>query len=98
VELNDWQFGALVSLCINIGAKAFTSSTLVKKLNGGDYDSVPRELMKWVNDNGKRVPGLVNRRARDAAFGPKALMGNLTHSESFLLMPRKLRQILPLVM
>jgi|SRR6266850_1866940 len=75
VELNDWQFGALVSLCINIGAKAFTSSTLVKKLNGGDYDSVPRELMKWVNDNGKRVPGLVNRRARDAALWAKGAHG-----------------------
>lgn len=71
VDLNDYQFGALASWTLNVGEAQMKKSTLVKKLNNGDYDSVPREFMKWVNDNGKRVPGLVNRRARDAALWAK---------------------------
>ena len=71
VKLDDYQYGALTSWTLNIGVGAMQKSTLVKKLNKGDYDSVPREFMKWVNDNGKRIPGLVNRRARDAALWAK---------------------------
>ena len=37
VPLNQNQFDALVSLAYNIGSNAFKSSTLVKKLNTGDY-------------------------------------------------------------
>ncbi|KQW72511.1 hypothetical protein ASD03_30985 [Ensifer sp. Root127] len=33
---------------------------LLKKLNEGDYDAVPAELMKWVYTGGKRVKGLIN--------------------------------------
>lgn len=68
VDLDDYQYGALTSWTLNVGVQAMRNSTLVKKLNNGDYDSVPREFMKWVNDNGRRVPGLVNRRSRDAAL------------------------------
>lgn len=69
VKLNDNQFAALVSFDFNTGA--LHKSTLLKKLNAGDYDAVPRELAKWVNDNGKRVTGLVNRRAAEAGLWAK---------------------------
>lgn len=61
VPLTDNQFAVLVSFDFNTGA--LHKSTLLKKLNAGDYDAVPAELMKWVNAGGKRVQGLVNRRA-----------------------------------
>ncbi len=68
VPLSDNQFAALVSFTFNVGEGAFKKSTLLKKLNKGDYNSVPKELMKWCNDNGKRVQGLYNRRMREGAL------------------------------
>ena len=75
VPLSDNQFDALVAFTFNVGASAFRSSTLLKKLNKGDYLSVPDELRRWnkitvrhVNDDGTTVyskqvsPGLVRRR------------------------------------
>lgn len=71
VPLNDNQFAALVSFCFNVGEGNFGSSTLLKKLNQGDYESVPSELMKWVNSKKKRMQGLVNRRAAEAGLWAK---------------------------
>lgn len=71
VKLNDNQFGTLVSFSFNVGEGALNGSTLLKKLNKGDYNSVPSELMKWVNAGGKRVQGLVNRRSQEGALWGK---------------------------
>lgn len=71
VPLNDNQFAALVSFCFNVGEGAFSGSTLLKKLNKGDYASVPAELAKWVTSKGKRLQGLVNRRAAEAGLWAK---------------------------
>lgn len=66
VPLNDNQFGALVSWCYNVGPGAVGKSTLVRKLNAGDYASVPAELAKWNKAGGKTLKGLVRRRAAEA--------------------------------
>lgn len=70
VPLTDNQFGALVSFAYNVGEGkgGFETSTLLKKLNAGNYDAVPSELMKWVNSKGKRMQGLVNRRSSEAGL------------------------------
>lgn len=68
VPLNDNQFGALVSFAYNVGNAAFRKSTLLRKLNAGDYDAVPSELAKWNKAGGKVVQGLVNRRAAEAGL------------------------------
>ena len=65
VPLNQNQFDALVSLAYNIGSNAFKSSTLVKKLNAGDYQGAADQFNVWVNAGGKRMQGLVNRRDRE---------------------------------
>jgi lysozyme len=65
VPLNQNQFDALVSLAYNIGSSAFKSSTLVKKLNSGDYQGAADQFNVWVNAGGKRMQGLVNRRDRE---------------------------------
>jgi len=69
VPLTDNQFAALVSFHFNTGALA--KSTLLKKLNAGDYDSVPFEMNKWVFAGKKRVQGLVNRRAAEVGLWAK---------------------------
>ena len=65
VPLNQNQFDALVSLAYNIGSNAFKSSTLVKKLNTGDYQGAADQFNVWVNAGGKRMQGLVNRRDKE---------------------------------
>jgi lysozyme len=70
VPLSDNQFAALVSFDFNTGA--LHKSTLLKKLNKGDYKAVPGELMKWtkakVNGNLTTVKGLVNRRTSEVGL------------------------------
>ena len=71
VPLNDNQFAALVSFCFNVGEGAFRGSTLLRKLNAGNYDAVPSELARW-NKIGKNVSaGLTNRRAAEAGLWVK---------------------------
>jgi lysozyme len=68
VKLSQSQFDALVSFVFNIGGGAFQKSTLLKKLNAGDYNAVPSELARWNKVNGKVSKGLTNRRAKEAAM------------------------------
>lgn len=68
VPLSDNQFAALVSWAFNIGHVAARRSTLIRKLNSGDYDAVPAELMRWNRIKGKVVSGLTNRRAAEAGL------------------------------
>lgn len=65
VSLSQNQFNALVSLAYNIGTSAFTSSTLVKRLNEGNYKAAADQFLVWVNAGGKRMQGLVNRRNKE---------------------------------
>ena len=62
VPLSQNQYDALVSLSYNIGSGAFKNSTLLKKLNSGDYKGAAEQFLVWNKVNSKRVQGLVNRR------------------------------------
>lgn len=65
VPLTENQFAALVSFTFNLGAGALRKSTLLKKLNGGDYAGAAAEFAKWNNAGGKTLPGLSRRRAAE---------------------------------
>lgn len=71
VPLTDNQYAALVSFVFNVGEANFGKSSLLKKLNAGNYAAVPSELMKWDKANGVRVQGLANRRAAEAGLWAK---------------------------
>ena len=73
VALNQNRFDALVSLAYNIGTGAFADSTLLKKLNSGDYKGAAAQFDVWVNAGGKRMQGLVNRRAVERKLFEKAV-------------------------
>ena len=66
VPLNDNQFSALLSFTYNLGVGAFEKSTLLRRLNEGNYTAARNEFFKWVNAGGKQLPGLVKRRAAEA--------------------------------
>jgi len=62
VGLAQYEFDSLTSFVFNVGVGGFDGSTLLKKLNNGDYSSVPSELNRWVYANGNVLPVLVTRR------------------------------------
>lgn len=71
VALTDNQFGALVSFAYNIGDDAFSKSTLLKRLNAGEYEKVPAQLARWNKNDGHVMEGLTNRRAAEAGLWAK---------------------------
>lgn len=66
VNLTRHQFDALTSLVFNIGGDKFEESTLLRRLNKGDYNGAANQFPAWnkVTVDGVKVPsvGLTNRR------------------------------------
>lgn len=62
VPLNQSQFDALVSWVFNLGAGNLAKSTLLKRLNVGDYQGAADEILKWNRAGGRVLPGLTKRR------------------------------------
>lgn len=65
VPLSQGQHDALVSFVFNLGGEALEESTLLRKLNAGDFTGAAKELDRWVHSDGKVLPGLVTRRAAE---------------------------------
>jgi lysozyme len=68
VPLSDMQFSALVSFAYNVGLGNFRRSSVLKAVNAGDFAAVPRRLGLWVKAGGRTLPGLIRRRAAEAAM------------------------------
>ncbi len=68
VPLTQGQFDALVSFTFNLGSGALQRSTLRRKVNREEHDDVPAEFMKWVWAGGRKLKGLVKRRAAESAI------------------------------
>ena len=63
VKLTQGQYDALVSFVFNVGETKFYHSTLLRKINAGDCWGAGKEFDRWVYADGKRLKGLVSRRA-----------------------------------
>lgn len=66
VPLEQWQVDALISFAYNVGVGAFLRSTLLVKLNAGDFEGAEAEFPRWnketVNGVKQVSKGLNNRR------------------------------------
>ena len=71
VTLNQNQFDALISFVYNCGAAAFRNSTLLKKLNAGDYKGASAEFPRWNKSGGRVLNGLKYRRKAERALFDK---------------------------
>lgn len=65
VPLTQGQFDSLCSLVFNIGSTAFLRSTLLRKLNAGDYVGALAEFPKWSKVGQNQVAGLLRRRVAE---------------------------------
>ena len=77
VALTQGQFDCLCDFRFNVGSGNFSSSTLLKILNNGDYNGARDQLYRvddegkphgWIKAGDTVVPGLVNRRIGEQKF------------------------------
>ena len=68
VDLTQGQFDALVSFTYNLGARPLSTSTLLRKLNAGDYAGASDEFLRWNKAGGKVLNGLTRRREAERAL------------------------------
>jgi len=79
VSLSDVQRASLLSWQYNVGTAAVAGSTLLRKLNAGDYAGAADELLRWdkatVRGHLVELPGLARRRAceRDVFLGKRSV-------------------------
>ena len=65
--LSQNEYDAYLQLSYNIGSGAFCRSTLVRKLNAGDYAGACQQILVWDKFKGQPLRGLTLRRQREYA-------------------------------
>lgn len=73
-DLTEPQYSALLSFVFNVGADP--KWTIWKRLRARQFDQVPLELMKFVNAGGRKLNGLVARRAEECKLWAQAEPGS----------------------
>lgn len=68
VEITQGMFDALCSFSYNLGWGALKKSTLLKKLNSGDYEGAGEEFLRWNKAGGNVLAGLTRRRRAERAM------------------------------
>lgn len=96
VPLTQAQFDALVSFTFNVGCGAFASSTLLKRLNAGQYGDVPNQMARWnkakINGKLQVSAGLVNRRAVEIALWGSSFADTRTTTRPAPAEPKKVTE------
>jgi lysozyme len=62
VAINQNQFDALCDFVYNEGSGNFAGSTLLKRLNAGDFAGASAQFLVWDYADGRQVDGLERRR------------------------------------
>ncbi len=75
VPVNDAQVAALADFAYNLGTGALASPTLLRLLNGGDYEGAAAQFERWDMAGGVVLPGLVRRRQAERVMFERALAG-----------------------
>ena len=57
---------AIADFCFNLGETRYKASTLRRCINRHHWASAQQEMKKWVWGGGKKLPGLILRRAAEA--------------------------------
>ena len=65
-DLEQNQFDSLVAWVYNLGPKNLSESTLLKELNAGNLEEVPRQMKRWNRAGGEVLDGLIRRREAES--------------------------------
>lgn len=68
--LEAQALAAVADFAYNLGLGALQASTFRRRVNARDWAAARVELAKWVHGGGRVLPGLVRRRAAEAALLP----------------------------
>jgi lysozyme len=68
VHVTDNQFSSLVVFAYNVGLGNLKSSTLLRKLNLGDFKGAADEFLRWDKAGGQKLAGLTRRREAERAL------------------------------
>jgi len=69
VKLSQDEFDALVDFVFNLGAGAFRGSTMLRRLNSGDFEGAAAQFERWSRAGGVIVAGFLRRRhAEESLF------------------------------
>ena len=74
VELTQYEFDALVSFTYNLGAGILPGSSLLRRVNAGEWNLVTAAFMQYVNARDPKTKklvfnqGLANRRGAEASL------------------------------
>ena len=68
VPLDQNEADSLISFSYNVGLGAFKGSTLLRRINAANKTSAIKEFSRWTRGGGNVLPGLVSRRAAEAAM------------------------------
>lgn len=60
--------GAMTDFAYNLGVARYRASTLRKRVDAGDWEDAKAQLALWTRGGGRVLPGLVRRRAAEAAL------------------------------
>lgn len=63
---DERRLAAIVDFTFNLGAGRLKNSTLRRRILDNDWKEAVTEINKWVWGGGRRLPGLVKRRAAEA--------------------------------
>ncbi|WP_301101997.1 lysozyme [Propionivibrio sp.] len=64
----EGRLAAIVDFTFNLGAGRLQTSTLRRRINQRDWAAAATELRRWVYGGGRVLPGLLARRATEAAW------------------------------
>lgn len=62
------RLAAVTSFIYNLGSGRFRNSTLRRRIRARRWEEAAAEFAKWVYGGGRKLPGLVKRRAAEAAL------------------------------
>lgn len=68
VGINQNQFDALVDFSFNLGCGSLHGSTLLTRINAGEFDLAAEQFLLWDHAGGVVVPGLLMRRQAEMAL------------------------------
>lgn len=68
INLEQYQFDALVSMAYNVGTSGVLGSTLYRNICNGvrDADTITANFVSWSKAGGQVLPGLLRRRQQEA--------------------------------